>query len=281
MMRNQTAMILAASLLACGAAGCTGTAGKASASPTASSELREGVTWTDQEIMIALWENGSTGYAWTLSGMDQQTAVTLSSQETVDEGPTDAVGVPSLHEWILAPAAEGSADLEFTYARSFEKDKEPARTVTVEISVQSDLTFTVSFQDGNAGSTAQIANPFQDCSTLEEAASIAGFTFSAPDQVSGNAVSAIQAIDGRMIQVFYGDQTLLRKGNGTDDISGDYNEYDETAAVTISGLQVTERGKDGLVMCAVWTDGTYAYAIDAADQGLDASQIESLVSAMK
>jgi len=281
-MKDRNALIMIAAVLACGTAGCSNTAGKSSASPSASaSQLKEGVTWTDQQIEVSLIENPSIGYSWSLSGIDQQKAVTLGKEETVSSGSSDAVGTDSLHQWILKPSAEGDADLEFTYARSFEKGTAPVRTVAVEISVQADMTFTVSFQEEDTESSAQIANPFQDCKTLDEAASIAGFSFSVPKQFNGDAVTAIQAVDGSMIQVFYGEQLLLRKAAGTDDISGDYNEYEETGTVTINGLQVTERGAGGMVMCAAWTDGTYAYAIDAGDQGIEAPQIESLVSAMK
>ena len=53
----------------------------------------------------------------------------------------------------------------------------------------------------------------------------------------------------------------IRKAVGTDDISGDYNEYKEENVVKVGELEVTEKGNDGNISVASWTDGTYSYSI--------------------
>lgn len=64
------------------------------------------------------------------------------------------------------------------------------------------------------------------------------------------------------IQYFGGTNTLCyRKSQGTEDNSGDYNEYAQVETADIAGNTVTLKGeKDGYSL-AQWTDGSYAYSI--------------------
>ncbi|MCR4791750.1 MAG: hypothetical protein K5871_03305 [Lachnospiraceae bacterium] len=75
----------------------------------------------------------------------------------------------------------------------------------------------------------QIANPFITCSSLEEAAEIAGFSFDIPERILDEYDEVyINAIEGELFQVIcYRDGSeiiRLRKGI-MENISGDYNEY--------------------------------------------------------
>ena len=71
----------------------------------------------------------------------------------------------------------------------------------------------------------------------------------------------------------------VRKGKGTDDISGDYNTYDVTEEQTIDGHTVLCKGNDGLIYTATWTDGTYSYAV-MCDAGMSAEQLSVWVEAL-
>ncbi|MBQ8943590.1 MAG: hypothetical protein IJ050_03720 [Clostridia bacterium] len=134
-----------------------------------------------------------------------------------------------------------------------------------------------------------MANPWQDCSAIEDAVEIAGFNIAVPDRIEGYPETVIQAMDKKMIQVFYCNASfdydnaktvLIRKGTGSEDISGDYNEYPETKTQTMHGVEVTLKGSNGLVNNAVWYQGGFAYSI-SADDGMSAEQIESLVELIK
>lgn len=141
-------------------------------------------------------------------------------------------------------------------------------------------TSTDSEDDGNV----QITSPFVDCETLEEAGELAGFDISVPDEIDGGYTQGtIQAVENEMIQVIYtteaGEEITLRKGTGTEDISGDYNEYAEENTLDVDGTSVTARG-DGLVYAAAWTDGTYTYAITAS-AGLESDSVSALVPSIQ
>ena len=136
-----------------------------------------------------------------------------------------------------------------------------------------------------ADSSTEIANPYVDCETLEEAGELAGFDISVPDEIDGGYTQGtIQAVENEMIQVIYtteaGEEITLRKGTGTEDISGDYNEYAEENTLDVDGTSVTARGSDGLVYAATWTDGTYTYAITAS-AGLESDSVSALVPSIQ
>lgn len=109
-----------------------------------------------------------------------------------------------------------------------------------------------------------MANPFIDCTTLEEAESIAGFSMNAPKKIKGYGKQDISAIKNSLIQIIYGSgrkALYIRKAPGDSDISGDYNRYEEQKSVKIKGLQITLRGAKGRVNTAVWTNGDYSYSV--------------------
>lgn len=137
-----------------------------------------------------------------------------------------------------------------------------------------------------AAETTQISNPFVDCETMTDAEKLAGFSFTVPEQVEGYEKELIQAIDGELIQVFYEnpeeqeDEILMRKGAGSDDISGNYEEFEEISTAAAGDLEVTLKGNDGKVIVAVWTTGSYTFSIQA-DKGISQGEMLSLVEAVQ
>ena len=127
--------------------------------------------------------------------------------------------------------------------------------------------------------STQIPNPWEDCSSLEEAQQLAGFSIQVPDYIDGYPARSIQVMDTSIIQVLYeaenDQQILIRKGTGSDDLSDDYNTYSETEQITINEHDVTLRGNDGKIMVAIWSDGSYSYAIDAS--GLTSEKMTALI----
>lgn len=137
-----------------------------------------------------------------------------------------------------------------------------------------------------SGDSTQTPNPFTEYKTLEEASKASGIAFTVPEKLpAGYSADYVSAIKGELIQISYKNakdsEILLRKGTGTDDISGDYNSYKTSEKVKINGHEVTLKGNDGKVFVAVWNDGTNSYAIDMTGTGLDKSTVTDMVSAIK
>lgn len=133
------------------------------------------------------------------------------------------------------------------------------------------------------GETVRIPNPWVECTSLEEAGKLAGFSFTAPDALEGYPEKYIGVIEKEIAEVILNDENgaeiCLRKGVGTGDISGDYNVYETTETRTIDGKTLTCKGNDGLVSNATWTDGTYAYSI-MSTLGMTAEQLSTFIQSL-
>lgn len=137
-----------------------------------------------------------------------------------------------------------------------------------------------------SGDSAQIPNPFTECDTVEDAEKVAGFDITVPENIpEGYELDYISAVENNLLQINYkdkdGNEMLLRKGAGSDDISGDYNEYTENNTVSVGDLSVTMRGNSGTVSVATWTNGDYTYAIDMTGAGLSTDAVSALVRGLK
>ena len=126
-------------------------------------------------------------------------------------------------------------------------------------------------------------NPFTDFDTLAEAEKQTGFDITLPDAIGSSENKIYRAMNDEMLEVIYmngEDETgRIRKARGSEDISGDYNEYAETETVSVDGIDVLFKGDAGLVKLAVWTNDGYAYSV-STEAGLSADGMTALVSAV-
>jgi len=108
---------------------------------------------------------------------------------------------------------------------------------------------------------AAVANPIQAAESTGELTKYLGYAPALPTNVpEGYSVSSCSVIDGRLAEVNYSSgesEVSYRTARGSDDVSGDYNEYPETA---VSGAY-TLRGADGAVSLVVWTDGVSSFSL--------------------
>lgn len=130
----------------------------------------------------------------------------------------------------------------------------------------------------------ELANPFVSCATLEEAEQIAGFALELPVQIPSWAKeTTIRAVDSALIEVTYqgqGHELTVRKGAGSEDISGDYTVYEHQETVTVDGCPVTIKGTEEQAAVAVWTRGGYTYAVSAAP-GMEFADMTALAAAVR
>jgi cobalamin biosynthesis Mg chelatase CobN len=154
-------------------------------------------------------------------------------------------------------------------------------STTSSKSSSTDSSSTSSKTDTKTGT--QIANPFVDCETMEDAATICGFKMTVPDNIEGYSERKIQAVKDSMLQVidYKGDdQILMRKQSGSGDISGDYNTYSNTQTVTVGSYSITMKGNNDTVSVATWENGTYAYAVDATGDGLTVETMKAIIQSI-
>ncbi len=119
-------------------------------------------------------------------------------------------------------------------------------------------------------------------SSLSEAEKIASFPISVPQNAAGKTIGKIGVIEDTLISVYYGEEenvaVIIVKGKGSDDISGDYNEYAEQQIFSLENLEITAEGNDGLINKAIWSKGQFSYAVLVPD-GLDINGIKAIIEA--
>lgn len=139
-----------------------------------------------------------------------------------------------------------------------------------------------------SGTMATLANPWQECASMAQAESLAGFSFAISDSALpegyGPEAAYIQVIAGSMLEVDFtgerGGSVCLRKAVGTDDVSGDYNSYDLTQTSRVAGQDVTLRGAENAWYVATWARDGYSFAV-VSTSALTTSQVETLVAGMR
>ena len=137
----------------------------------------------------------------------------------------------------------------------------------------------------DAPMSMQIANPWSDFNTLEEAEADAGVEITLPEGYQGFDHRIYRAMHGEMIEVIYQDVDgqegfRIRKSRGSDDISGDYTVYAQTKTLEIGDYSVETRGNGDEISVATWTNlsQNLSYAICVAeDQHFTEDDIRSLV----
>ena len=146
------------------------------------------------------------------------------------------------------------------------------------------------FASRRGGDMVGMANPWTDTATLEEAVKGAGLeSFVLPQVYSCFADSHSEGLfrymDG-LVEVILDDvdnRLVLRKGLGSEDISGDYNMYPEEWDINWKGLNIHCRGEKGNVRTACWFFNGCAYSLsfnaDALGMpGLSEDSVCSLVN---
>ena len=76
------------------------------------------------------------------------------------------------------------------------------------------------------------------------------------------------------------DDTLtIRKGEGTEDISGDYNSYETSQEILSGGKTITVKGNSGIIYLAIWTVEDYSFAV-RTNSGFSQEEILNIISAV-
>lgn len=78
----------------------------------------------------------------------------------------------------------------------------------------------------------------------------------------------------------HGQTVTFRQSLGNGDNSGDYTIYAEAMVKEIGGLSVTLKGDGQVYPLVVWSDGTYAYSINA-QPGFPAQEWEAVIANIK
>lgn len=132
-----------------------------------------------------------------------------------------------------------------------------------------------------------VANPWKEAASMEEASAEAGFFLTAPETVEGYESKTYRVCTpegSRIIEVTYrnvNDETVcIRKGEGSEDISGDYNQYDAVGTVEVGDVRVNMRANGESVRVATWQDGGFTYSA-AFSAGMENAAAVAIIEQVK
>ena len=133
----------------------------------------------------------------------------------------------------------------------------------------------------------QLPNPITDFDTIDQAEKVVGFAVQTPHSIPlGYSQSQIQTIAEKTVQIFYKNgenQILFRQARGNEDISGDYNVYEQEQKISIGDVSFLLKGNDNKVNLATWQEGDYTYSmmVTPIENGLDIETFQKMISSVK
>lgn len=128
----------------------------------------------------------------------------------------------------------------------------------------------------------EIPNPMKSFDALEDALATLPFAAKTPAVPDGYTLVRVDTIMGTTLQVRYGkgeDSVTFRTAQSTEDISGNFNTYANTAQRTVGGLTVTVKGDGDTVSQANWNDGDIAYSLTFSAP-VEAAVVDAIVESV-
>lgn len=127
-------------------------------------------------------------------------------------------------------------------------------------------------------SAAQLPNPMISYDTVSEAEKAVGFPLRLPASMKDVKAENIFVIND-LVQINYKNGVHYRIAKGTDDISGDYNQYESTQTLTIGSYEVTAKGDGDRISLATFNDGEYCYSV-SLEEGMTPDELTELIDSI-
>lgn len=139
-------------------------------------------------------------------------------------------------------------------------------------------------EEADSSDFVQSGNPYAEYDTLEEAENTIGFEISVPDSYGGYTEPYYAVIEGKILEVQYynGDDRgmIIRKSRGSEDISGDFNEFDNITETEVNGNTVTIKGSGDEFSLALWVSGDYSYSVSVSS-GISENALKEIIEIIK
>ncbi len=136
--------------------------------------------------------------------------------------------------------------------------------------------------DELASGGAVLAPGIEENADIDSIRKEVGYDFALPDYMpQGYTFDSASLLFGELVQIVYTDgehKIMYRIEDCTDDISGDYNNYETVETVDMGGAAVTVREDGGKCRLAIWNDGK-AHVL-WLDEGFERDEIEKIIKSI-
>ena len=229
----------------------------------------EGAKQDDQEeenMLLGGWQAVEDG------------TITPELQEMFDKAMENLTGVGYRPIKLVATQLVSGMNYKFLCEAITLTSDMPTREAYV--SIYKDLQGNVSIlniEDDELEQQTGIVNPFAGYESVEAAENAVGFDIALPE---GYEILNVSVMSGKMLQIDFVNETMIRKMAGSEDISGDYNQYEKVEKTDVNGVRAELRINEGKVYSAIWEDGGYSFALFNS-KGISLEEAKDLISVIK
>ncbi len=150
------------------------------------------------------------------------------------------------------------------------------------VSVKDNVITIKTDNDNNEEEIVGMPNPFVEYKTVDEAQKVLPFSAVVPSNVKGYELKNVSVMSNEMLQLIYknGDKEFTyRVEKGSNDISGDYNEYKDIKTVKVGDVEIKVR-KSEETMSTIWTNGDLTFSL-YSNGNLTEKDITDIISSIK
>ena len=123
-----------------------------------------------------------------------------------------------------------------------------------------------------------------EISSIDDIEEQLGYEIKVPNYVpNGYEISNMSVLFGETAEINYENKTdtlCYRTGKGADDISGDYNSYENIETLNIDNIDRTFKGNGDLYNNVVWTDDDKTYSVTSIT-GIEKAEMISVVKSVE
>ncbi len=122
----------------------------------------------------------------------------------------------------------------------------------------------------------------EECQSLTELSQKAGFNVKAipetsiPFKVKSTSYTWCWNEFAQIVYEGADNSLTYRKTRGTDDISGDYNQYEQIVDKVVNGIDITVKGNSDKYYLAIWKTGDFSYSI-SVDEGVELEILSNII----
>ena len=126
------------------------------------------------------------------------------------------------------------------------------------------------------------SSPYVDYNSVDELKENVNINAKMPDKIKNYKSYSYSVAFSNMVEIQYSngsDNILYRleKGEVAEDISGDYNIYENIKKLTVDNTEVTIKGNEDVYKVAIWCKNGVNYSL-SSEQGLKIEDIQSLIN---
>lgn len=225
-------------------------------------------------------------------------SVVVETTEKSSESTTEITTTKSVEKNTEMTTArkiyERNAVVEKRESGTTSETKKVNAEITTEKTTQAEKLYMTSINEDNEVAEQSIesiegepmlktaSSPYVEYNSVDELKENVNINAKMPDKIKSYKSYSYSVAFSNMVEIQYSngsDNILYRleKGEVAEDISGDYNNYENIKKLTVDNTEVTIKGNEDVYKVAVWYKNGVNYSL-SSEQGLKIEDIQNLIN---